>query len=156
MKKTLLLVLWFLSVTFLAACGSTWTDNVETGDALASVYGKTSLTLEDLDLLEMNLLPKSYTYSTVEEGVETHSWTVQYPKDWIYDRQYLIPVDVNTISRELISSTIEDWYINTNVLSTLPNWDVVLVLYVNEPETMKFVLAGVNADDYTISYRFNY
>jgi hypothetical protein len=29
-------------------------------------------------------------------------------------------------------------------------------LYVNDPETMKFVLAGVNSETYNISYRFQY
>jgi hypothetical protein len=157
MKKTLLLVLCLLSATFLAACGSTWTDgNVETGDALANIYGKTSLTLEDIDLLEINLLPKSYNYNIVEEWVETSSWTIKYPEIWNNERPYLIPIDANAVSRELLSSTVEDWYINTNVLATQPDWDVVLVLYVNDPETMKFVLAGVNSETYNISYRFQY
>ena len=114
------------------------------------------LTIEDLDRLDETQFPKGYTYtrSNSEDESLAISWEFTYPED--FSHTLLIPEHATMASREVISSWIEDWMIYTLTNVTLQDGTVIEVLYINNPETLDYVAAGVQNWTENANYQFIY
>ena len=167
-----------MTVVFLAACGDKKVENPDVEDtgteqvtdvAVDSVdwdldneendgteYAKTSLTVEDLDHIDEVLFPVSYNYEVYkwEDENTSDSWSHTYPSD--VDHSLLLPIHADVVSREVVSSNIEDGMIYTTVDATLEDGSVISILYINDPITLQYVAASVNTDVETTLYSFVY
>ena len=130
-------------------------DNTEVASPLESLAGKTSLTAEELDLVESVMKPASYTYQTynynADEAVDSGEYT--YSED---GTDLLIPDETNMISREITSSGIEDGMIYTLTVARFQDQDPVDILYINDPETFQYLAASVSRGEEVTLYTFAY
>ena len=114
-----------------------------------------SLTSEDLDSMDKIEFPVSYSFSTYNWDDELiDEWEFTYPED--IDHSLLIPELATMASRELVSSNTQDWMIYTFTKVTLQDWTVLDVLYINNPETLRYIAASVRWEDKTVNYEFSY
>lgn len=114
---------------------------------------KQSLTLEDFEYLNENLVPKSYHYKNeVIRTKEIRSeWDYEF-KDW---DKVLIPS--RTVKTEIISSELfDDILIETQVKFTLDDGQEMIVHYFNDPIDLKFFSAYVIQGQINTQYDFNY
>ena len=116
-----------------------------------------SLTLEDLEKIEESMPPLSYEYQTYdmqsESVVDTGSYEVA---EW-EEAKFFIPEYETMVSREVVSSAIEDDMIYTTVKMTLEDGTVLNVLYINEPDTLFCRAISVeNWDKTTLYSNFTY
>lgn len=128
------------------------TENVENN----SEYVKTSLTAEDLDQIDETSFPVSYEYEVYRWEDESTSDAGSYTYPEGVDHKLLLPIHADMVSREVISSWIEDWMIYTMVNATLKDESVVSILYINDPVTLQYIAASVNNDMETTLYSFAY
>ena len=128
------------------------------GECPSEAEMKTSLTLADLDEIDIALFPTSYTYETyglvwdVMEMIDSGEYV--YPEG--LDHSLLIPIHATMIHRDIVSSSIEDGMIYTLADITLQDETIVSVLYINNPTTLQYVAASVNNGDETTLYTFLY
>ena len=156
MKKWLLLFLLALCLIF-AGCGKK--DNVEKPDienvsigSLDAIHWKSSLTLSDLDVIEHEVFPQSYSYDVYNEWELSDSWAYVYSDEDIKLFSFLYDV----VSRDLVSSESEDWKIYTLVDFDLQDGSERSVEYINDADTMMYLAAVVNDWNNTILYTFDY
>lgn len=171
MKKVILVVLGLMLLFVVVACGNKG-DNDENNlniiensvedlqgekDPLDGVYGKTSLTLEDLDKIDEYRFPKSYKYIKYDwtdwnSTVET--WDYNYPSS--VNRKLLLPIHENMASREIVSSVLNDGKIETLVDIVLDNGVSYPVKYMINPDTLQYVQASFDTPTSTTLYTFRY
>lgn len=131
-------------------------EDVDSESSNDNGYTKSSLTIEDFDQIDDTLFPVSYNYETYkwEDEDTSDSGSFTYPED--VDHSQLLPIHKDMVSREIVSSGIEDWMIYTIVNATLKDGSVVSILYINDPVTLKYIAASVNGDAETTLYSFVY
>jgi len=156
MKKILLVLIGFVLLSLLTACWKS-VDNgndLEKVDLLEDLRGKVPLTLEDLDRINENRFPVSYTYNVYkgEEVIET--WEYVYPEN--VDHNLLLPIEETMVGREVISSVMSHDRINTIVDITLQNGESYPVLYIINPDTLKYLWASLTTPTTTTLYTFSY
>ena len=155
MKKVLVVAFGLMSAVLLSACGNKdVVDNWGGGKALDGLQGSVSLTMEELDTLQDKLFPISYAYTTYlkEDGSISDTWEYVYiPED-----EYLLPIEKYIVSKEVSSSEIQNGLIYSMVDATLDGWDMVSILYINDPETLKYSFATVYGENETTLYTFRY
>ena len=116
-----------------------------------SSYIKTSLTLEDIEQIEETLAPLSYSYNTIDKTTEQtiDEWTYTAPEG---ENKLTIPEYDTMISREVLSSSIEDHMIYTLTNLTQEDGKVISVLYINDPETLFCRAISVETDEKVTLY----
>ena len=115
-----------------------------------------SLTIEDLERIDETNFPKGYTYIAynMEEETKIAEWEERYPED--ISHTLLIPEHATMISREVLSSGIEDGMIYTLTNAELQDWTIISILYINNPETLDYVAASVENWKENRNYQFMY
>ena len=162
MKKNLLLALGVVFVTILSACGSKtsdWSSNGEWSvlpEEKEVTTTKSSLTLEDLNTIDEELMPESYTYQVYQDGSDAavDSWNYIYPSGEI--ESLLIPEHENMSGRHIISSNLEDGFIYTVSEVTLKDGSNAVISYVNDPDSLKYLATIVETSWNVVLYNFNY
>lgn len=128
------------------------------GECPSEATMKTSLTLTDMDEIDLALFPVSYTYEAYGLSGEImemiNSGEYVYPED--IDHSLLIPEHATMVHRDIVSSSIEDGMIYTLTDVTLQDDTIISVLYINNPTTLQYVAASVNNGDETTLYTFAY
>ena len=160
MKKGLLVAFGLMAVMVLSACNnggkSWWEEPVVRSVSLNDLYGKTALTLEDLNNLENLAFPTSYSYETYNLA----DWSIIAADEYTYptdgSSKWLLPIHESMVSREITSSSMEDWMIYTKADLTLNDGTVVPVLYINDWETLKYSFAAIYGETDTTLYTFSY
>jgi len=159
MRRRLVVVSVLVMAISLSACSKNeWGGTFWWGSELTldDIYGKTSLTVNDLKTIDELLFPKWYSYQTYQLS----DWSISDAGDYKYendvDHSLLIPIHDWMVSREIVSSNAEKNMIYTKVNVTLSNDKIVPVLYINDIDTLKYVFATVYTDKETIMYTFNY
>ena len=159
MRRRLVVVSVLVMAISLSACSKNeWGGIFWWGSELTldDIYGKTSLTVNDLKTIDELLFPKWYSYQTYQLS----DWSISDAGDYKYendvDHSLLIPIHDWMVSREIVSSNAEKNMIYTKVNVTLSDDKIVPVLYINDIDTLKYVFATVYTDKETIMYTFNY
>ena len=155
MKKVLVVAFGLMSAVLLSACGNKdVVDNWGEANNLDDLQWKVSLTMEELDSLEDGAFPLSYSYTTYLN----EDWSVSGTGEYIYvpEDEYLLPVEKYIVGKEVSSSEVKNGLIYSMVDATLDGWDTVSILYINDPETLKYTFATLYSESETILYTFNY
>ncbi len=162
MKKNLLVVCGLIMVLMVTGCGKS--KNVEEENqpvkeyvySINDIYGKTSFTLEDLSIIADEKFPTSYSYVIYQGEWEesAHSGEYVYPSDMSHD--LLLPEYVNVVSSELVSSRIENDMVDTVVKATTYDGREYSILYINDPETLRYLAASVDDGETVVLYTFRY
>jgi len=171
MRKNLLVIFGLVATCILVACGSKvqdqWDvsdvnnvdvmDDKEQEDSIASLYEKTSLTLDDLSIMDRYRFPKSYTYTILNgNGNIIETWEYIYPEFEEDDIPELLPIYKETVKMEVIKSVMDHDRINTTVNVTLENGEIYSIIYIINPDTLKYSGASLYKPTETILYAFNY
>lgn len=127
-------------------------DNVE-GDNDNEI--KTSLTLADLNEIEILSFPLSYSYERYwrEDSEPSDSGTYVYPEG---DHWLLLPIYENIVSKEVVDSESDWWWIYTVVNAVLDDESERSIVYMNDPVTLRYVAATVSDGEWSTLYSFNY
>lgn len=159
MKKWSVVIGVLIMAIFLSACSKNgWDGSIDESEivSLDNIYGKTSLTISDLDTIERILFPSSYSY----QAYELSDWSISSAGSYEYEADHnhslLLPIHDWMVSREVVSSKSEDGMIYTMVNIVLWSGKTVSVLYINDLETLKYKFASVYGESRTILYTFNY
>jgi len=130
--------------------------NPSVEDSTLSKDVKTSLTLEELENIQEINFPKSYAFSVynIDENKLEDKWEYTYPAD--VSHTLLIPEHATMVSREVISSWIEDWMIYTMTKVELQDGTQLDVLYINDPLSLDFVAVSVENGNTSTNYQFTY
>jgi len=123
-------------------------------DTLEDLVEKTPLTLEDLDRINRNRFPVSYTYSVYDGENVVETWEYIYPEN--VDYNILLPIEETMVDRKVISSVMSHDRINTTVDITLENGESYSVLYIIDPDTLEYLWASLSTPTTTTLYTFNY
>ena len=136
-------------------------DNLWTGsnnqvneDTLEDLIEKTPLTLEDLDRINRNRFPVSYTYSVYDGENVVETWEYIYPEN--VNHEVLLPIEEAMVNKEIISSVMSHDRINTLVDVTLKNWESYSILYIIDPDTLEYLGASLSTPTATTLYTFSY
>ena len=151
MRKLLLVLISFVALFLLTAC---WKKNLWNVDSLEDLREKTALTLEDLDRISENRFPVSYRYNVYKWEEEIETWEYVYPENM--DKKLLLPIQETMVNREVISSETSYGRINTIVDVTLQNGESYPVLYIVDPDTLKYLGASLTTPTTTTLYTFGY
>lgn len=153
MKKWLIVAFGLIATVLLAGCRNKEVENQGEKEYLDNSDKSISLTLDELDSLEESLFPVSYTYKTYkkEDGSLVDEGEYIYPSDY----RVLLPTDEYFVDRQVSSSEIKNGMIYTMVDGKL--WDeVVSILYINDPETLRYSFVTVYWEKETTLYSFKY
>ena len=154
MKKWLIVVFGLIAVVLLAGCRNKEVENQSEWKSLDSMYGNISFTLEELEILEEKLFPVSCVYTTYDKM----DWRVLGSGEYVYlpGDENILPVEKRIVSKEISSSEINNGMIYSMVDAKLDDDSVVSILYINDPETLKYSFATLYAEDETTLYMFKY
>ncbi len=133
-----------------------WTssDNQVNEDTLEDLVEKTPLSLEDLDRINRNRFPVSYTYSVYDGENVVETWEYIYPEN--VNHEVLLPIEEAMVNKEIISSVMSHDRINTLVDVTLKNWESYSILYIIDPDTLEYLGASLSTPTATTLYTFSY
>ena len=133
-----------------------WTssNNQVNEDTLEDLVEKTPLSLEDLDRINRNKFPVSYTYSVYDGENVVETWEYIYPEN--VDHNILLPIEETMMDRKVISSVMSHDRINTLVDVTLKNWESYSILYIIDPDTLEYLGASLSTPTATTLYTFSY
>ncbi len=133
-----------------------WTssNNQVNEDTLEDLIEKTPLTLEDLDRINRNRFPVSYTYSVYDGENVVETWEYIYPEN--VNHEVLLPIEEAMVNKEIISSVMSHDRINTLVDVTLKNWESYSILYIIDPDTLEYLGASLSTPTATTLYTFSY
>ncbi len=165
MRKLLLVLVAFAVLPLLTACWNKVDDGNILGvgdnsvsnqdeDSLEDLREKTPMTLEDLDRINKNKFPVSYTYSVYNGDEVIETWEYTYPEN--VDYNVLLPIEKTAVNREVISSVMSHDRINTVVNVTLENWETYSILYITDPDTLEYLGASYSTPTTTTLYTFSY
>lgn len=115
---------------------------------------KSSLTLEDFDYINQNLMPKSYHYIITNHvtNEEIKQWDYEYSED---DHSVLEPPYV--VNKEITNSELyEDVIYMTTIKYTLDDWQNMEVTYYNDVDSLRYISALSFEWQRTTNYEFNY
>ena len=159
MKKWLVVIGVLIMAIFLSACSKNgWDKGIDESEVISldNIYGKTSLTVSDLDIIDKLLFPSSYSYQAYELSDWSISSAGSYEYETDHNHSLLLPIHDWMVSREIVSSKSEDGMIYTMVNVVFWGDKTVHVLYINDLETLKYEFASVYEENRTILYTFNY
>ena len=156
MKKGLLVAFGLVVVVVLSACGhktNEWSVQNLSGKSLDGFSWNALFTLDELDNLEEELFPTSYVYRTYQkvDWNVSDTWEYVYPPDY----RFLLPIDEYVTDREVTSSEMANGMIYTMVDGKLGD-ESVSILYINDPDTLKYAFATVYRESETTLYTFSY
>ena len=165
MRKLLLVLVGFAVLSLLAACWNKGdngnvlgTDgnsvNNQNEDTLDDLREKTPMTLNDLERINKNKFPVSYTYSVYDRDEVIETWEYIYPEN--VDYNVLLPIEETMVNKEVISSLMSHDRINTIVNVTVENGETYSVLYIIDPDTLEYLGASYSTPTTTTLYTFNY
>lgn len=165
MKKVLLLAFGAVLVVTLSACGSKKNEvndewNVTADDQVNTVSEnvpekKTSLTEKDLETIEKESLPTSYTYQMYKGDADASVDSGSY----IYttsESEKLVPEMKDVSSSKILSSKLEDGFIYTVSEVTFGDGSTGVVSYVNDPDSLKYLATVVEKWGNVVVYNFDY
>ena len=115
---------------------------------------KTSLTLADLNEIEALSFPISYSYERYwrESSEPSDSGTYAYSNG----DHWLLPIYENIVSKEVVESESDWWWIYTTVAAVLNDESECSIVYMNDPVTLRYVAATVSDEEGSTLYSFNY
>lgn len=153
MKKWLIVALGLIAVVLLAGCRDKEVEKQSEWKSLDSMYGNISFTMEELEVLEDELFPSLYSYTTYDKK----DWSVLEEGNHIYwsNHEFLLPIDEYITDKVVSSSEVENGMIYTMVDGKVGD-ESVSVLYINDPETLKYSFATVYWKNENILYAFRY
>ena len=159
MKKGLIVAFGLMAVVLLSGCGSKDDGNkagnsVWGGKSIDNMYEGVSFTLDELDSLEERLFPVSYSYTTYNK----EDWSITDFWEYIYQTgdNHLLPIEEKLVDREVSSSEVKNGMVYSMVDAKLDENNVVSILYINNPETLKYSFATLYAENETTLYTFSY
>ena len=133
--------------------------NIEDGDVMTNYqfkYRVESLTEEDLNEVAIAHFPESSTYTRYNYATEeTFTGENVYPEDTPHNLVNITPEYSEPVEKKLTSSAIEDGMIYSSFDVTFDNWSTGIMLYINNPESLRFVAANVIVGDDSVTYQFN-
>ena len=132
----------------------TSSNNQVNEDTLEDLVEKTPLTLEDLNRINKNKFPASYTYTVYDVDTIIETWEYVYPENVNHD--VLLPIEETMVNKEVISSVMSHDRINTLVDVTLKNWESYSILYIIDPDTLEYLGASLSTPTATTLYTFSY
>lgn len=133
--------------------------NVEDGNIMTNYqfsYSVDSLTYADLEEIVRSQFPESNTYTIT--NLETEEATTGeniYHEDTPHNLANLTPEFPATTEQTLLSSGIEDGMVYTLIDVTFNDGTTGNILYINNPESLRFVAANVESNGNSINYQFN-
>lgn len=163
MRKLLFVLVGFMTLFLLTACwrnvdngNNSWIvdDNQQKEDTLEDLVEKTPLTLEDLNRINKNKFPTSYTYTVYDVDTIIETWEYVYPED--ANHNILLPIEETMVNREIVSSLMSHDRINTVVDIKLKNGESYSVLYIINPDTLEYIGASLSTPKNTTLYTFVY
>ena len=154
MKKGLIVALGLMAVVLLSGCGNKNVNKLDEGKTFDEMYWNLSFTMDELKDLEWRLFPASYSYTTYQK----EDWSIAASGAYVYvpDDKYLLPVEEYVVEEELSSSEVVNGMVYSMVNAKLDDDSVVSILYINDPETLKYAFATVYGDNETTLYTFSY
>ena len=154
MKKWLLVTFGLIAAVLLSGCGNKEVNNWDGGKSLNDLYGSISFTFDDLEVLKKELFPVSFEYTVYQK----EDWSISDNGEYTYLPwdEYILPIEKNIVSKEIASSEVKNGMIYTMVDARLEGDDMVSILYIHNPETLKYSFATVYAENDTTLYTFNY
>lgn len=161
MRKISLVLISFAILSLLTGCwkktdngDNLWINGDNQVDTLEDLVEKTPLTLEDLDRINKNKFPASYTYTVYDVDNIIETWEYVYPKN--VNRDVLLPIEETMVNKEIISSVMSHDRINTLVDITLKNGESYSILYIIDPDTLEYLGASLSTPTTTTLYTFSY
>lgn len=153
MKKWLIVAFGLMALALLSGCGNKVVDNQVNSKSLDDMYGNISFTMDELDVLEKKVFPVSYLYTTYNAD-----WDISGSGEYTYlsKDKYLLPIEEHAVSKEISSSETNNGLVYSTVDLTLDDGSQISVLYINDPETLKYSFATVYGESETTLYAFNY
>ena len=158
-------MLGLVGVVLLTGCGKDKQADNQNNDGntieeyvygIDDIYGKTSFTVEDLDIIADKLFPVSYSYAIYigewSDEVDTGEYT--YPSTMSHD--LLLPENVNIVSKELVSSVVDGSRVNTVVTAKTYDGAEYSILYLNDAESLRYLAASVDDGEKSVLYTFHY
>ena len=154
MKKGLIVAVGFMAIVLLSGCGNKEVNTWKEVKTLDEMQWSLSFTMDELDVLEEKLFPVSYVYTTYQN----EDWVISGSGEYVYlpDDEYLLPVEWHIVSREISSSEINNAMVYSTVEAKLDDDSTVSILYINDPETLKYSFATLYAENETTLYTFAY
>ena len=154
MKKVLSLVA-VLAAWTLVLTGCNKTENVdEVNETPVVEASTTSLDLGGLISITENNFPKSYTFTKYNMATNESEGEGRHVYNGV-ELGFLTPEYSNIVDREVTSSGIEDGMIYTMVDGKLGD-ESVSILYINDPDTLRYAFATVYRESETTLYTFSY
>ena len=134
--------------------------SIEDGDIISNYqfsYSVESLTYEDLeDIAGSYKFPESSTYSIFNmETQEATTWEVVYLDDTPHNLTNLTPDFPAIKEYKLNNSGIEDGMVYTHFDVVFEDDTTGNILYINNPESLRFVAATVESEGNTVNYQYN-
>ena len=134
--------------------------SIEDGDIISNYqfsYSVESLTYEDLeDIAGSYKFPESNTYSIFNmETQEATTWEVVYLDDTPHNLTNLTPDFPAIKEYKLNNSGIEDGMVYTHFDVVFEDDTTGNILYINNPESLRFVAATVESEGNTVNYQYN-
>ena len=133
--------------------------NIEDGDIQTNyqfTYFVNSLTYLDLQNIAKGYFPLSSTYSNYNsETEEVLTGEIVYPEDTPHNLTNITPDFPEIKGWNQHGSSIEDGMIYSFFDVTFGNDTTGTILYINNPESLRFVAATVENEGNTINYQFN-
>lgn len=133
--------------------------NIEDRDIFTNYqfsYFVDSLTYSDLEEIAKYNFPEFSSSTVVNlETEETIAGENNYHEDTPHNLTNITPDFPHVAQQELLSSGIEDWMIYSNFDVIFDDWTTGNILYINNPQTLRFVAATVESEWVSINYQFS-
>ena len=154
MKKGLIVAFGLMAIVLLSGCGNKEVNTGKEVKTLDDMQWSLSFTMDELDVLEEKLFPVSYVYTTYQN----EDWVISWSGEYVYlaDDKYLLPVEGHIVTKEISSSEVNNAMVYSTVDAKLDDGSTVSILYINDPETLKYSFATLYAENETTLYTFNY
>ena len=161
MKKIWLLATLLISSLLVTGCDTAVLDWNKCNDWACNevvnntpIEKKSSLTLEDFDYINQNLMPKSYHYKI------TNNMTKEFITEWDYEYSedsHSVLEPPHVVNKEIIASELYDDVIYmTTIKYTLDDWQNMEVTYYNDVDSLRYISALSFEWQRTTNYEFNY
>ena len=154
MKKGLIVAFGLMAVVLLSGCGNKEVNNQNDGKSLDGLQWNLSFTVDELNVIEEKLFPVSYAYTTYQN----EDWSISDSGYYIYlpEDEHLLPIEKYVVDKKISSSEVKKGLVYSMVDATLDWGNVISILYINDPETLKYSFATVYGSNETTSYTFSY
>ena len=155
MKKGLIVAFGLMAIVLLSGCGNNKVVN-GWGEAktLDEIHWNLSFTVDELNVIEEKLFPVSYAYTVYQN----EDWSISESGQYIYlpEDEHLLPIEKYVVGKEISSTEVKNGLIYSMVDAKLDGGDTVSILYINDPESLKYYFATLYTERETTLYTFNY